>query len=83
LDGKLYDPPTSKIPIYIAAGCPKSARLAAPYGDGLITGASLLKRDAELRSAWEEGLRESGRARDSQPILVEHWAVVGFASLSV
>jgi TAT-translocated FGD2 family F420-dependent dehydrogenase len=77
LDGKLYDPPTSKIPIYIAAGGPKSARLAARYGDGLITGASLLKHDAELRSAWEAGLRESGKAPGSQPILVEHWAVVG------
>jgi TAT-translocated FGD2 family F420-dependent dehydrogenase len=77
VDGKLYDPPTSKIPIYIAAGGPKSARLAARYGDGLITGASLLKDNAELKSAWEAGLRESGKERGSQSILVEHWAVVG------
>ncbi len=77
LDGKLYDPPTSKIPIYIAAGGPKSARLAARYGDGMITGASLLKYNAELRSAWEAGLRESGKDRSSPPILVEHWAIVG------
>jgi TAT-translocated FGD2 family F420-dependent dehydrogenase len=77
LDGKLYDPPMSKIPIYIAAGGPKSARLAAQYGDGLITGASLLKHNADLRSAWEAGLQESGKPGGSKPILVEHWAVVG------
>jgi TAT-translocated FGD2 family F420-dependent dehydrogenase len=77
VEGKLYDPPISKIPIYIAAGGPKSARLAGRYGDGLITGASQLRHDSGLRSAWEEGVRESGRDPGSQPILVEHWAVVG------
>jgi TAT-translocated FGD2 family F420-dependent dehydrogenase len=77
VEGKLYDPPLSKIPIYIAAGGPKSARLAGRYGDGLITGASSLKDDTELRSAWEEGVRESGRNPRSMPIMVEHWAVVG------
>jgi TAT-translocated FGD2 family F420-dependent dehydrogenase len=77
VEGKLYDPPSSKIPIYIAAGGPKSARLAGRFGDGLITGASLLKNDTELKSAWEEGVRESGRSPSSLPIMVEHWAVVG------
>lgn len=77
VEGKLFDPPLSKIPIYIAAGGPKSARLAGRYGDGLITGASLLKNHVELKRAWEEGVRESGRNPSSQQIIVEHWAVVG------
>lgn len=77
VEGRLYDTPASKIPIYIAAGGPKSAHLAGRYGDGMITGASQLKHDAALRSAWEGGVRESGRRPGSQPIIVEHWAVVG------
>jgi len=77
VEGKLYDPPTSKIPIYVAAGGPKSARLAGLHGDGLITGASLLKNDKELKRAWYGGVRESGRNPGSLPVIVEHWAVVG------
>jgi alkanesulfonate monooxygenase SsuD/methylene tetrahydromethanopterin reductase-like flavin-dependent oxidoreductase (luciferase family) len=77
VEGKMYDTPKSKIPIYIAAGGPKSARLAGRHGDGLITSASLLKNDKTLKGAWEEGVRESGRSPGSLPIIVEHWAVAG------
>jgi alkanesulfonate monooxygenase SsuD/methylene tetrahydromethanopterin reductase-like flavin-dependent oxidoreductase (luciferase family) len=34
VDGRLYDPPASPIPLYIAAGGPKSACLAGLHGDG-------------------------------------------------
>ena len=76
VEGRLYDPPPSTIPLYVAAGGPESARLAGRFGDGLITGARSLK-DAELRRSWEVWLRESGRDVGSVPVIVEHWAVVG------
>ena len=74
---KLYDPPAEEIPIYVAAGGPKSARLSGKYGDGLITGASTLKKNPELKSAWEEGVREAGKDPKLMPVVVEHWAIVG------
>ena len=77
VDGRLYDPPVSPIPIYIAAGGPKSARTAGVYGDGLITGAATLKRNPGIRAAWEEGVRESGRLPSAEPVIAEHWAMVG------
>jgi TAT-translocated FGD2 family F420-dependent dehydrogenase len=77
VEGKLYDPPASPIPVYIAAGGSKSARLVGKYGDGLITGANSLRNKPEVRSAWEEGMREQGKNPESHPVIVEHWAVVG------
>ncbi|MGA3112394.1 MAG: TIGR03557 family F420-dependent LLM class oxidoreductase [Candidatus Bathyarchaeia archaeon] len=78
VDGKLYDPPATKIPLYIAATAgPKSARLSGLYGDGLITSGNLLKSNPELKAAWEDGVRESGGDPRTRPILVEHWAMAG------
>ncbi len=75
--GRLYDPPKETIPIYVAAGGPKSARLAGKSGDGLVTGAGLLKKQPELKSEFEKGAREAGKDPKSLPIVVEHWAIVG------
>jgi TAT-translocated FGD2 family F420-dependent dehydrogenase len=75
--GKLYDPPSETIPIYIAAGGPKSARLAGKYGDGLVMGASTLRKQPEIKAEWEKGVREAGKNPESMPIVVEHWAIVG------
>ena len=36
-DAKLYSPPTSYIPIFIAAAGPESTKASAKYSDGLIT----------------------------------------------
>lgn len=77
VDARLYDPPKDDIPIYIAAGGPKSARLAGLYGDGLVAGAPALRKDKQLKEKWEEGVEESGRDSKSQAIVVEHWAAVG------
>jgi TAT-translocated FGD2 family F420-dependent dehydrogenase len=77
VDGRLYDPPASPIPLYIAAGGPKSARLAGRHGDGLITGAENLKKDPALKAAWEEGVREGGKDAGEEAVIVEHWAIVG------
>jgi alkanesulfonate monooxygenase SsuD/methylene tetrahydromethanopterin reductase-like flavin-dependent oxidoreductase (luciferase family) len=77
VDGRLYDPPVSRIPIYVAAGGPKSARIAGLYGDGMITGAGSLKTDPRIKAAWEDASREASGGRAARPIVVEHWAVIG------
>jgi len=76
VEGKLYDPPPRPVPLYIAAGGPKSARLAGRYGDGLITGTDSLT-NPDFMKAWREGVREAGRDAHALPIVVEHFAVVG------
>jgi len=77
VDAKLYDKPASPIPIYIAAGGPKSARLAGLYGDGLIGEGGPLGSNPLYKSAWEEGARESGKNPATLPIIVEQYTVVG------
>ncbi len=77
VDAKLYDPPASRIPIYVAAGGPKSARLAGIHGDGMITGASSLKTDPRIKAAWEGAAIGARVGSPTKPIIVEHWAVIG------
>lgn len=77
VDARLYDPPNNRIPIYVAAGGPKSAHLAGLYGDGLVTGAATLRKNRQLKKEWERGVEESLRDTKNQDILVEHWAVIG------
>lgn len=72
----LYDLPDTPVPIYIAAGGPKSMRLAGRYGDGLITVPSI-SRDRALIGAYEAGAHEVGHDPATMPRLVEHYVVVG------
>lgn len=74
--GRLYDVPDRPPPIYVAAGGPKSMRLAGLLGDGLITdGRGAL--DPTLREAFRAGAREAGEDPAAMQVLVEHYAVVG------
>lgn len=74
---KLYSPPIGPVPIRLAAGGPKSARLATEYADGVITSvkdpAVTVERvvDPARRAAAELG-------RPVPPILATRWSV--FAS---
>lgn len=77
VNGRLYDPPSSPIPVYIAAGGLNSARIAGRYGEGLIAGAGDFKNDPGLKTAWEEGVRAKGGNPRKESIVVEHWVVVG------
>jgi TAT-translocated FGD2 family F420-dependent dehydrogenase len=73
---RIYDLPPRPVPIYVAAGGPKSMRLAGEHGDGLITdGRSAL--DPERRAAFHEGARASGKDPNAMQVLVEHYVVVG------
>jgi alkanesulfonate monooxygenase SsuD/methylene tetrahydromethanopterin reductase-like flavin-dependent oxidoreductase (luciferase family) len=73
---RLYDPPPQPIPIYMAAGGPKSTRLAGEHGDGLITDPKSAVKP-EIRQAFAEGARAAGKNPDQLPIICEHWVCVG------
>ena len=51
--------------------------MAGLYGDGLVAGANLFKKQAKLRSSWENGVRESGKDPRRQAVVLEHWAAIG------
>jgi F420-dependent hydroxymycolic acid dehydrogenase len=76
VDARLYDPPASRIPIYIAAGGPKSARIAGIHGDGMIMGAGDLRRNPGLKAARDAAAVQAGR-KGTQPVVVEHFAFAG------
>ena len=71
---KLYSPPVSDVPIYLAAGGPKSAAFAGANADGLITSvkdpADTLERViAPFRAASAEA------GRGDLPIMCTRWVV--------
>ena len=73
---KLYDLPSSPPPIFVAAGGPKSARLAGQYGDGWISQAAAVK-DPNLVTAFQQGAQASGRDPSTLGKRMEMFAVVG------
>lgn len=73
---KLYDPPPSLPPIFIAAGGPKSAHLAGQYGDGWITEADGVKNE-KLLAAFNQGASDSGRDPATLGKRAEMFTVVG------
>ncbi len=73
---KLYDPPPSPPPIFVAADGPKSAHLAGQYGDGWITQAGGVKNQ-KLVAAFNRGAQESGRDPATLGKRAEMFAVVG------
>ncbi len=73
---KLYDLPSSSPPIFVAAGGPKSARLAGQYGDGWISQAAAVK-DPKLVTAFQQGAQASGRDPSRLGKRMEMFAVVG------
>jgi F420-dependent hydroxymycolic acid dehydrogenase len=75
-NAKLYDPPPSPIPVYIAASGRRTARSAGALGDGWIVDAASLG-NPRIRSSFDEGAREAGKDPASLRILVETYVVVG------
>jgi F420-dependent hydroxymycolic acid dehydrogenase len=73
---KLYDPPPSPPPIFVAAGGPKSAHLAGQFGDGWIAEADSVK-NPKLVAAFNQGARDSGRDPAVLGKRAEMFAVVG------
>ena len=75
-NARLYDLPPRPVPIYVAAGGPRSMRMAGEHGDGLITDPDSAL-DPTLRAAFAEGAERAGKDPARMPVLVEHYAVVG------
>jgi F420-dependent hydroxymycolic acid dehydrogenase len=73
---KLYDPPPSPPPIFVAAGGPKSAHLAGQYGDGWITEADGVTNQ-KLVAAFNRGAHDSGRDPTTLAKRAEMFAAVG------
>jgi len=73
---RLYDLPSTPVPIYIAAAGPKSMALSGQYGDGLITD-SQSALDPKLRQAWSGGAKKAGKDTSTMQILAEHFVFVG------
>jgi coenzyme F420-dependent glucose-6-phosphate dehydrogenase len=72
---KLYSPPTRYLPIWMAAGGPKSSALAAELADGIITS---VKVPAETRERVIDPAHEAAEAvgRPDPRILASRWSVL-------
>jgi TAT-translocated FGD2 family F420-dependent dehydrogenase len=74
VNAKLYDPPVTPIPLFVAANGKQSMRLAGRHGDGLITDPLTWK---SFRSEWEKGAHDAGKNPAGMPVMIEHFVVVG------
>lgn len=72
---KLYSPPTRYLPIWMAAGGPKSSALAAELADGIITS---VKVPEETREGVIDPAHEAALAagRPDPRILASRWSVL-------
>jgi coenzyme F420-dependent glucose-6-phosphate dehydrogenase len=73
---KLYSPPISKVPIYLAAGAPKSAAMAGEIADGVIAS---VKNTADTMAKVIEPAKEaaSQAARRVPTVVAMHWTIRG------
>ncbi len=72
---KLYSPPVSEVPIWMAAGGPKSAAFAGTHGGGLITS---VKAPAETMERVIRPFQESmdARGKANAHIMATRWLVL-------
>ena len=72
---KLYSPPLSRVPILMAAGGPKSARLAGREADGVIVS---VKDPADAMERVIGPVREeaAARGRPAPTVLTSRWAIL-------
>lgn len=73
---KLYDVPATPPPIFVAAGGPKSAKLAGQFGDGWITQSGDVT-NPKLLAAFGAGAQAAGRDVATLGKRAEMFAVVG------
>jgi coenzyme F420-dependent glucose-6-phosphate dehydrogenase len=70
---KLYSPPISRVPIYMAAGGPKSASLAGKSADGVITSV----KDIAATQAKVIGPATEAAGQKPPRIIANRWTVFG------
>ncbi|MGA9597893.1 MAG: TIGR03557 family F420-dependent LLM class oxidoreductase [Acidimicrobiia bacterium] len=71
---RLYSPPIGRVPIWLAAGGPKSASLAAELADGIITS---VKKPADTFEKVIEPARTAtaGAGKEQLPVMASRWSV--------
>ncbi len=75
VNAKLYDPPTTPVPLLMAANVgPKAMYRSGQFGDGLITDPESWKRH---QAEFEKGAKDAGKDPKQMPVLVELFVVVG------
>src|SRR5690625_293758 len=71
---RLYSPPTGRLPIWMAAGGPKSATFAGQHADGLITS---VKQPEQSLERVISPYREAAAARGTETtIMATRWCVL-------
>ncbi len=71
---KLYSPPVGPVPIWLAAGGPKSAGLAARLADGIIT--SVKDPAVTFERVIDPATAAAGDAgREKPPVMASRWSV--------
>lgn len=71
---KLYSPPVGRVPVWMAAGGPKSAAFAGQHAEGLITS---VKQPDETRAKVIDPYRAAAAARGaSTTIMATRWVVL-------
>jgi coenzyme F420-dependent glucose-6-phosphate dehydrogenase len=71
---KLYSPPVGRVPIWMAAGGPKSSALAARLADGIIT--SVKDPAVTFERVIEPAVAAATQTgRDALPIMASRWSV--------
>ncbi len=71
---KLYSPPIGRVPVWLAAGGPKSAALAARLADGIITSVKQPEVTME-RVVDPAGVAAQKAGRKTLPIMASRWSV--------
>lgn len=71
---KLYSPPIGDLPIWMAAGGPKSAALAAEHAEGIITSVKVVDETLE-RVVHPARLAAEAAGRPAPRILATRWAI--------
>ena len=72
---KLYSPPTRYLPIWMAAGGPKSSALAAELADGIITSVKVPEETRE-RVIDPAATAAAAAGKDAPRILASRWSVL-------
>ncbi|MCP4305355.1 MAG: TIGR03557 family F420-dependent LLM class oxidoreductase [bacterium] len=71
---KLYSPPVGRVPIWLAAGGPKSAALAARLADGIITSVKQPEVTVE-RVTGPAGAAAADAGRRPLPVMASRWSI--------
>lgn len=75
VNSKLYDPPVSPVPLFMAANVgPRAMYRSGQYGDGLITDPDSWKKH---KAEFEKGAKAAGKDPRRMPVLIEQFVVVG------